>query len=138
MKATKSQMVDYIYHNFTKGGKKIPKKTLNEFSVETLESIIVKNDCQKKLESWINRPKMIKFMVDGVQNGKDYSWDCEYPNETECRKAFESEGVKVIKIATKSNHHRCKYCSGIANGRETNLLCDECREIFGHMYYDEL
>jgi len=138
MKATKSQLVDYIYNNFTRNGKKIPKKTLNESSVEVLERIIIKNDCQKKLEEWINKPKTIKFMVDGIKDGEELAWDCEYSSEDECRKDFENEGIKIIKIATKRNHHRCKYCYGIANGKETNLLCDECRRMFGHIYYDEL
>lgn len=138
MKTTKTQMVDFIYNNFTRGGKKIPKKILNDYSTENLEEIIVKNNCQDELAAWINRHKMIKFMVDGIQNGKDYSWDCEYPNEEECKRAFENDGIKVIRIATKNNHHRCKYCGGITQGKITDLLCDECREVFGHTYYSEL
>lgn len=138
MKVTKAQMVDYISNNFTRNGKKIPKKTLNEQSIATLEAIITKNNCEKELKAWINRPKMIKFMVDGIQDGKDYSWDCEYPSEDECRKAFEDEGIKVVKIGTASNHHRCKYCGGIANGKEKDILCDDCRMMFGHTFYSEL
>ena len=138
MKVTKTQMVDFIYNNFTKGGKKIPKKTLNEYSIETLEGIITKNKCEKELRAWINRPKLIEFMVDGVQDGESYTWDCEYESEEECRKAFEEDGIKVEKIVTKNNHHRCKYCGGIATGKNKDLLCDDCRDIFGHTYYSEL
>lgn len=138
MKATKTQMVDFIYNNFTMKGKKIPKKTLNTYSKEALEGIIIKNNCQDRFTNWINKPKMIKFIVDGVQNGTYYSWDCEYPSEDECRKAFEKDGIKVTKIATKSNHHRCKYCGTIAKGKIADLLCDDCRECFGHTYYSEL
>jgi len=82
--------------------------------------------------------KAQKFMVDGEQNGKEYSWDCEYSSEEECRKAFEAEGIKINKIVPRKGHHRCKYCGGIAEGTMTNLLCEDCREIFGHSFYDEL
>lgn len=138
MKATKSQLVDYIYNNFSIKGKKLTKKMLNEMPIEKLESIVVANHCENKLEEWINRPKMIKYMVDGFQDGKALSWDCEYPNEEACKKAFEDDGIKVIKIATKSNHHRCKYCGSIAEGKNSDVLCDECRETFGHTFYSEL
>ena len=77
-------------------------------------------------------------MVDGFQDGEALSWDCEYPNEEACKKAFEDDGIKVIKIATKSNHHRCKYCGSIAKGKISDVLCDECRVRFGHTFYSEL
>lgn len=138
MKATKTQMVDFIYNNFTAKGKKIQKKILNGYSIEDLERIIARNNCEDKLIAWINKPKMIKFMVDGVYNGEEYSYDCESVSEEKCRKYCEEQGIKVIKIATKINHHRCKYCGGIANGKNADLLCDECQECFGHSYYSEL
>lgn len=138
MKATKTQIVDFIYNNFRIGGRKPTKKRLNECSIETLERIIINNNCQAELTAWINRPKMIKFMVDGIQDGEHYSWDCEYANEEECRKAFEDDNVEIVKIAPKKNHHRCKYCGSIAEGKDTDLLCEECRECFGHYYYSEL
>lgn len=138
MKATKSQLVDYIYNNFSIKGKKLTKKMLNEMPIEKLESIVVVNHCEKKLEEWINRPKMIKYMVDGFQDGKALSWDCEYPNEEACKKAFEDDGIEVVKIVTKNNHHRCKYCGSIAKGKDSDVLCDDCRDVFGHTFYSEL
>ena len=138
MKVTREQLIDYICNNFTIKGRKISKKTLNQHSTEYLENIIEKNHCWKSLEEWINKPKLIKFIADGIKDGMSCSWDCCYSSEEECRKNLENEGVKVIKIATKSNHHRCKYCGSIASGKATDILCDECREIFGHAYYSEL
>ena len=134
----KEIMVDFIYNNFTVKGKKIPKKTLNEYSMEELENFIAKHDCQDELKEWMERPKMIKFLVDGIENGKDYMWSCEYPNEEECRKDFENDGIKVIKIATAKDHHRCKYCQSIAKGKDKDVLCDDCRRAFGHAFYSEL
>lgn len=138
MKITKEQMVDYIYHNFKIKGGKLTKKLLNEYSYEELENIIKKNNCENKLEAWINQPKTIKFIVDGIHNGKKYSYDCEYINEEECRKEFEADGIKIEKIAKKSTHHRCKYCGCIANGTNKDVLCEDCKNIFGHKYYSEL
>ena len=139
MKVTKKQLVDFIHNNFKgKDGKKIPKKSLNEHSKLALEGLISSYKCQDRLEAWVNKPKMIKFMVNGIEDGKEYSWDCEYPNEEECKKSFEDNGVEVIKIVTASNHHRCLYCGEFVEGKMRDLLCDECQEVFGHTYYSEL
>ena len=138
MKVTKEQLVDFIYHNFRINGKKFTKKTLNAYTTKTLEELISKNLCEKELEKWINRPKMIKFMVDGVQDGKSLSWDCESESKEKCLEEFHEEGIIVEKIVTKKGHHRCKYCNGIANGSSTDLLCNNCMDTFGHSYYSEL
>lgn len=34
--------------------------------------------------------------------------------------------------------HICKYCGYIAEGTYDELLCKECREIFGHSLFSEL
>lgn len=137
MKPTKEQIVDYIYNNFELNGKKLTKARLNNTSYESLMKIITNNNCEKELEEWI-KTKMEKFMVDGILDGKEYSWDTEAINEEECRKVFESECIIIQRIASKKTHHRCKYCQGIAKGKEKDLLCDNCRETFGHTYYSEL
>lgn len=36
------------------------------------------------------------------------------------------------------DYHECKYCGGLAAGPDPNVLCDECRQDFGHTYYSEL
>lgn len=43
--------------------------------------------------------------------------------------------TEIIDITGK---HICKYCGEIAEGEYEELLCDECREIFGHSLYSEL
>lgn len=37
-----------------------------------------------------------------------------------------------------TSKHICKYCGNIVEGEYEDLLCDECREIFGHSLYSEL
>ena len=34
--------------------------------------------------------------------------------------------------------HACKYCGGTAEGAYEDLLCADCREMFGHSLYSEL
>lgn len=34
--------------------------------------------------------------------------------------------------------HACKYCGQIAEGTHKDLLCSDCREIFGHTMFSEL
>lgn len=34
--------------------------------------------------------------------------------------------------------HICKYCGGVAKGTYEDLLCDDCRMLFGHSLYSEL
>lgn len=34
--------------------------------------------------------------------------------------------------------HSCKYCGQIAEGTHSDLLCEDCRETFGHALFSEL
>lgn len=34
--------------------------------------------------------------------------------------------------------HSCKYCGEIAEGTHADLLCEDCRETFGHSLFSEL
>ena len=45
---------------------------------------------------------------------------------------------KVLDVADGNTHHICKYCGDIAEGTDENVLCADCREIFGHAFYSEL
>ena len=35
-------------------------------------------------------------------------------------------------------YHYCKYCGELVLGDNEDLLCQECRELFGHSFYSEL
>ena len=48
------------------------------------------------------------------------------------------EGYKVTEVVDAKNHHICGYCNGIAEGDMEDLLCRDCRELFGHTLYSEL
>lgn len=44
----------------------------------------------------------------------------------------------TIKVYDGNTNHICKYCADVAEGTYEDLLCDDCREIFGHSLYSEL
>ena len=138
MKATKKQMIDYIYNNFTKDGKKLNKKKLELCSIESLENVIKRNNCEEKLNAWINKPKKIKFLVDGKKDGQIYEYEYECTSEEELKEIFNSYNIEIVNFGKKSTHHRCGYCGEITKGKEKDLLCDDCRETFGHSLYSEL
>lgn len=35
-------------------------------------------------------------------------------------------------------YHMCKYCGTITKSEEIDILCENCREMFGHSFYSEL
>lgn len=59
------------------------------------------------------------------------------------RKRLEEENnVKLdpetFTIESLEGKHICKYCYGIADGPDEDVLCKECRDVFGHTFYSEL
>lgn len=53
-----------------------------------------------------------------------------------CQKHYPDE--KITKIVDSNTHHLCKYCGGIAKGIDEDVLCADCRELFGHAFFSEL
>ena len=45
---------------------------------------------------------------------------------------------KIIAVHDANTHHICKYCGGVAKGIDEDVLCEECRYVFGHAFYSEL
>lgn len=37
-----------------------------------------------------------------------------------------------------SRSHICKYCGGVADGANKDLLCKPCKDVFGHDLFSEL
>ena len=66
----------------------------------------------------------------------DNTYEEDAQNEAELRQRHKD--VFITKIAPVKGHHLCKYCYGIAEGEYEDLLCPNCREVFGHSLYSEL
>lgn len=60
------------------------------------------------------------------------------PSEVARRSVEKQLHIKVKKIRVADNKHLCGYCGEIVNGTDEDVLCDECREMFGHTRYSEL
>lgn len=52
-----------------------------------------------------------------------------------CDTEFETGDTEIIDLSGK---HVCKYCGDIVDGDYEDLLCEDCRCIFGHALYSEL
>lgn len=62
----------------------------------------------------------------------------DMPNEkwiSGLQRYFEEE---IIAVHDANTHHICKYCGGVAKGIDEDVLCEECRDVFGHAFYSEL
>lgn len=35
-------------------------------------------------------------------------------------------------------YHHCKYCGQFAKGYDEDVLCEDCRGVFGHTFFSEL
>ena len=85
------------------------------------------------------------YFVEAIDN-EGRTWIAKYnTRKSEIQDMFDAgeaefggNPVRLIKIASDRNHHICKYCGGIAEEKYDDLLCGECREIFGHTLFSQL
>ena len=45
---------------------------------------------------------------------------------------------KIVELVPATESHFCSYCGRIVYNNVEDLLCDECRKLFGHAFYSEL
>ncbi len=88
--------------------------------MKTNKLIVVTEEysCVYSLKNEINLPK--EKLISLLQQTNDFKND------------------KILDVADGNTHHICKYCGGIAKGVDQDILCQECRELFGHAFYSEL
>ena len=139
MGASREQKIDFINKNLTVKGKKITKTRLRQASDETINEA-----CQRYeelFEKYIKNSskKQVKFLAevkDADEN--NYTFEGKAESREEFEKSINEDGYTAVRIVAAKGHHICKYCKGIAEGSHTDLLCEECRELFGHTLYSEL
>lgn len=135
---TRTQKIDFIYHNFTRKGKRITKKELNDYRDAEIDYIINTYSNEDEVLKWVNRPKAIKYFVEATKDGKPLTFEVKATDENNLRKLFQKENMDIEKYVVAKGHHICKYCGGIADGTTKDVLCGDCRETFGHYLYSEL
>lgn len=136
--ATRQQKIDFISKNITRGDKKITKKELKDYPDAVLDKVC--NKFAESFEEYINTPqvKLQKFFVEATEGGRDATYEIKAPNKQTCIDELKADGIEVTKIVLAKGHHLCKYCNCIAEGSYKDLLCDNCRSIFGHALFSEL
>lgn len=92
------------------------KKSLNEFSAYVEDEYYTNAEFNKKFNE--GYPLSISFD--------------EFVNE------FNNWLDKLDIKSTDDGMMRCKYCGNKYRTKEEDLLCLECREMFGHAFYSEL
>jgi len=48
------------------------------------------------------------------------------------------KNIKNMVFIDPKTHHFCKYCANVVESDCDDLLCSDCREMFGHTMYSEL
>ena len=48
------------------------------------------------------------------------------------------KNIKNMVFIDPKTHHFCKYCANVVESDYDDLLCSDCREMFGHTMYSEL
>lgn len=78
-----------------------------------------------------------------VATNEDFNSVIKCPKGTTPKEALEAINNNGEEHFTKirlleEDEHTCKYCGNIAKGTYEDILCEECRECFGHTLYSEL
>ncbi len=136
--ATREQKIDFINKNIRLDNKTIPKKLLKTWPDKKIDSICAQ--FEDLFNDFIDNPpkKMTKFFIEATKDGESFSMGDYGEDVDACKKAREDEGYVVTKIVPAKGHHLCKYCYGIAEGSQEDILCENCRNTFGHYSYHEL
>lgn len=81
----------------------------------------------------------MKFLAEvfKIEDETEWTIEVETPTQKDAHDYLEGEYV-VMTMADASTHHVCKYCGSIVKGTDKDILCDGCRETFGHVFYSEL
>ena len=86
----------------------------------------------------MNTNKIIAITSDDRVVEIEYQKAYNLREETWINTASAIAGTPVKAIYNGNTHHVCKYCGQVTEGTLSDLLCNECRELFGHALYSEL
>lgn len=80
------------------------------------------------------------IMIKDVRSGKEYCCGTDFiPFAKERESEWYRNTMSEIETHTTGEvQHICPYCHKLTNGMDTDLLCPECQERFGHTFYSEL
>lgn len=138
--ATRTQKIAFINERLrNKDGKRIPKTKLKDMSDKFLDET-----CERFADAFqdylANPPiKLTRFFAEvSSADGKDYTLEGKAENIEAYKEMLINDNYTVTKIVPAKGHHVCKYCGSVTDGSQSDILCEDCREIFGHSFYSEL
>lgn len=88
--------------------------------------------------------KIVRYNQDGSTYEVNYKSVSTKASKEDILKAFyryrkaAGEEVSDVVIIESTKEHFCQYCGQVAAGKDKDVLCQECRECFGHAFYSEL
>ena len=97
--------------------------------------VTVKTVCYGQERVWDSRKEAVKFFAEA-------SFETEGSEKDRYMQIFlelmEGKEVCTDQPSHPEGKHICKYCGEIADGVDEDVLCKECRSLFGHAFYSEL
>lgn len=81
---------------------------------------------------------MKDYLVIGKKDGQEYNIEIKAQNKKVAEYNLNKNGYSVVNIKEAKKAHVCLYCGNLVDGTNENLLCDECRELFGHTFFSQL
>ena len=90
------------------------------------------------MKTTVKATRSQKFYAEGTKGQKSLLIETKGPDMQTCIDDITAQGIIISKIVLAKGHHICKYCKGIADGSYADLLCDDCKRIFGHSLFSEL
>lgn len=158
MKHTKENLVNYLHKCLTHVGtqQEVSKSELKKCSREELEHLLEHFELTEQFGVIPDQEKFFVIFLADAKSDKDnsnndspddqsddegsygYSQEWNATGEKTLRTYLKEHGYKFVNIYPKKGHHLCKYCGQIAEGSNTDLLCNDCHELFGHTRYSEL
>lgn len=66
-----------------------------------------------------------------------YTHDMTQEAWKKCLQPFADKEI-ITNVYDGNTHHICKYCGGVTKGIDDDILCEDCRDTFGHAFYSEL
>lgn len=118
---------------------------------EVLDDLTVNVDNNSRLLEAHNRPSLVGIVAYSFKNDINLDdWIVEYfksnnsyilntmQNYLHMKEHLNSYIQESEQPDSKIETHECKYCGSKVYSNVSNELCDKCKELFGHTYFDEL
>jgi len=88
--------------------------------------------------------KIVRYSIGNEIHEVDYKGASTWATKETILETFyknrKESGEKIgdVVIIESTKEHFCQYCGQVAEGKDKNVLCQECRELFGHAFFSEL